>query len=210
MVCAVSLVLTTASAALLQPPSIGQRGCPIGRRDCVILGAASALSPSVSYAEIAEAQPSARVLSADFGMAAEPGRPYIHYLENAEKLAEHLISFADGVDLSVGDALDAEITAFSATYAPRPGALIDGGPVPGINELKTSYDALAYHLARYRGRKLEPLPEALASTVRRNALAAQKRILKVQEAREAAAGTWPTCRGVPLGSRDTQCSTDDF
>ena len=199
---ALPLILTSASAALVRAPSLK-------RRDCVLLGAASALSsPSTAYGVSSEALP-ARALT-EFVVIAEPGRPYLHYLENAEKLAGHLISFADGVDLSLSDPLDAEITAFAATYAPRPGALIDAGPTPGITELKTSYDALAYHFARYRGRDAEPLPEALAGTVRRNALAAQKRIQKVQAARQAAEGTWPTCRGVPLGARDVQCSTEEF
>ena len=112
------------------------------------------------------------------------------------------------MDRSVGEALDSEITAFAATYrdlyAPRPGALVGAGPTPRLSELKTSYDALAYHFARYRRRGLaEPLPNALASTVRRNAVAAQKRIQKTQAAQEAAKGAWPTCRG-PLGSRDAQ------
>ena len=66
------------------------------------------------------------------------------------------------MDRSVGEALDSEITAFAATYrdlyAPRPGALVGAGPTPRLSELKTSYDALAYHFARYRRRGLaEPL-----------------------------------------------------
>jgi len=141
----------------------------------------------------------------------EVSRPFNHYLENADRLASNLVRFAESADLAVGEALDAEITAFATVYAPRPGSLIDAGPTPGLSELKTSYDALAYHFARYRGgRNAEPLPEALASTVRRNALAAQKRIQKTQAVQEAAKGAWPTCRGVPLGSRDTQCSTEEL
>jgi hypothetical protein len=143
----------------------------------------------------------------DFGIATESGRPYIHYLENADKLAGHLVSFADGVDLSVGDSLEEEITAFAATYLPRK---TDGGPLPGIGQLMASCDALSSHLAVYRGRDAAPLPAARADTVRAKALAAQKRIQKVQAARRAAAGAWPSCRGVPLGTRDTQCSTEDF
>ena len=68
-----------------------------------------------------------------------------------------------------------------------------------------------HQLTRYRGQdSAEPLPQALAETVRRNALAAQKRIQKTQRRREDAKGAWPSCRGVPLGSRDTQCSTEDL
>ena len=146
----------------------------------------------------------------DFDLRSEPGRPFIHYLENADQLAEHLLWYAEGADGKVAAALDAEITAFDATYGPRPGiSRIEAGPTPGLSKLKAAYDALADHFARYRGRDVaEPLPEALASMLRSDALVAQKRIRKVRTRREAARGIWPTCRGVPLGSLDTQCSTD--
>ena len=87
-----------------------------------------------------------QLVNTDFDLVPEPGRPYIHYLENAERLAQNLLWFADGVDTAVASALDAEITAFAATYAPRPGDLVGAGPMPGLVELKTAYDALAYHV----------------------------------------------------------------
>ena len=192
----------SASAALLHTPKV------IARRDIVFLALGPALGPTACRAE---ASPTAGPLPRDFDVLPEASRPFNHYLENAERLASNLVCYADGADLSIGEALDGEITAFAAVYAPRPGALIDAGPTPGLSELKTAYDALAYHFARYRGASnAEPLPEALAGTVRRNALAAQNRIKKIRAAQEAAKGVWPTCRGVPLGYRDSQCSTQEM
>lgn len=200
-VSAVAVLLTTANAALVHPKPI------VNRRDCIMLGAVILCPSGRVSASWANGVAEARTPNFDFGIATESGRPYIHYLENADKLARHLVSFADGVDLSVGDSLEEEITAFAATYLPRK---TDGGPLPGIGQLMASCDALSSHLAVYRGRDAAPLPAARADTVRAKALAAQKRIQKVQAARRAAAGAWPSCRGVPLGTRDTQCSTEDF
>ena len=104
----------------------------------------------------------------------------------------------------MGAALDDEITTFAATYAPRPGSLLDAGPTPGLSELKTSYDALAYHFARYGDDTAEPLSDELASTVLRNAVAARKRIKRAI----AAKGRWPACGdALALGSRVASCST---
>ena len=184
---ALLLVLSTPVVAALQPKPT------LARRDLLVLSTAPVLAASRAAAALDAADvPAVRSRPTDFELIPDPGRPYAHYLENAGKLADNLVWFADGVDRGVGKALDAEITSFNAIYAPRPGALVDAGPTPGLSELKTSYDALAYHFARYRAKKIaEPLPDALASTVRRNALAAQKRIQKTQAAREAARGTWP-------------------
>ena len=183
--------------------SLNYRSPKLARRALLI-----AAAPTLITSRVAAVAPDARLSPTDFDLLAEPRTPYIHYLDNADKLCDHLLWFADGVDGNVAAALDAEITAFAATYPPRSEAPPDAGPTPGLSELKTAYDALAYHLARYRGRDtVEPLPEALAVTLRSNAIAAQKRIRKVQTAQEAARGAWPTCRGVPLGTRDSQCST---
>ena len=199
------LTISSASAALLGKPTIA-------RRNVLYVAAAPILTFAPATIIAAPEAPDLQRTLKNFELVPDPGRPHAHYLENAGNLADNLVLFADGgMERSVGEALDAEITAFAAMYAPRPGALVDAGPTPGLSELKTAYDALAYHFARYSGRDAaEPLPDALASTVRRNAIAAQKRIRKTQAAQEAAKGAWPTCRGIPLGARDTQCSTEEL
>ena len=170
----------------------------IARRD-VLIASAPALFASSSRAVAAPAAP------LDFDLLPEPGRPYIHYLDNADKLAGDLLRFVDSGSMSTAAELEAEIVQFAATYSPRPGASNVG---PGYASLKASYDALTFHFARYRGRDAtEPLPATLASTVRSNAEVARKRLRKVKASQERAKGAWPTCQGVPLGSRATQCST---
>ena len=133
------------------------------------------------------------------------GRPYVNYLANAGQLASHLKWYSQRVDASVGAGLDDEIKRFAAIYAPRPGALIDAGVTPGLAELMTAYDALTNHFSRFGSDTSTPLPDALAATVRRNAVVAQKLIKRAQDSR----GKWPTCgpEGRALGSRDTDCST---
>ena len=127
--------------------------------------------------------------STTFGLKAENAnvRPFVYYLENANRLAEHLELYAGGVDPQVGVGLEKEITQFATTYAPRPGSLVDAGPTPGLPELKTAYDALAYHLVRYKADTTTPLPDALASTVLRNSKEALKRIRRAQAVRDSAA-----------------------
>ena len=171
--------------------------------------AIAALAPALLiHAPHAIAVEPMRTPPTDFRLLPE-GRPYVNYLQNAGQLAAHLKWYSQGVDPvdpGVGAALADEITRFSAIYTPRPGALVDStGATPGLTELRTAYDALADHFSRAGCDAQAPLPDALAATVRRNAVAAQKLIRKAQQSR----GKWPTCgpEGGALGSRDMGCST---
>ena len=174
---------------------------PVARRH-VVAAAVPALLASRASAEPPTVP--ARTPPTNFLLLPE-GRPYFNYLQNAGQLASHLKWYSQGVDSSVGPRLDGEITRFAAIYAPPPGALIEAGATPGLAELITAYDALANHFLLNGGDTLTPLPDAVASTVRRNAVTAQKLIKRAQDAR----GKWPACgpEGRALGSRDTDCST---
>ena len=89
-------------------------------------------------------------------------------MENAAKLVSHLQYYAASSDAAVGPQLNAEITKFAAVYAARPGAPTEADSTPGLAELKSAYEALTQHFARYGSDTTTPLSEAEASAVSRN------------------------------------------
>jgi hypothetical protein len=177
------LLLSHASASLVLP-----RAPPLLSRRQFTSTSASVLVVAASSTALATAPPP----PTDFDVLPEPTRPFIHYLTNADKLAANLEWYAEGVDSKewrqVGAALDNQITAFSTTYGSRPGALISGGPQPGMSQLETAYGALAYHFSRYGDSSSEPLPEALKGTILRNVRDAKKGLKRAIAASESAAG----------------------
>lgn len=175
------LLLSHASASLVLPRA------PLLSRRQFTSTSASVLVVAASSTALATAPPP----PTDFDVMPESTRPFIHYLTNADKLAANLEWYAEGVDSKewrqVGAALDSQITAFSTTYGSRPGALISGGPQPGMSQLETAYGALAYHFSRYGDSSSEPLPEALKGTILRNVRDAKKGLKRAIAASESAA-----------------------
>ena len=182
MMAAFLLLLTPAAALRLAPTTTGRREvmlASISRRNVVA-------AVPVLFACARTASAAQRTPPTDFGLTSET-RPFSHYLDNAEKLAYNLDWYANGVDPKVGAALDEQITAFSVMYGQRPGALIDGGPQPGMSQLNTAYDALAYHFSRYGDDTMTPLPEQLTGTILRNVKDAQKQMKRARGAQAGAA-----------------------
>ena len=169
-----ALALTACVCAAFRTPTVT-------RRDAIATLAVFAAPPAIAR----EAAPTT------FDLLPESAnvRPFVHYLENAGQLASHLEWYANGVDSTVGVGLDQEITLFAATYAPRPGSLVDAGPLPGLTELKAAYENLSYHFTRYKADTTTPLPDSLAGTVSRNAREAQKRIERVKALRAESAAS---------------------
>ena len=117
-------------------------------------------------------------------MLPEDEMPYtLNYAVNALKLADHLEWYASTPPNAeweaAGEKLKEEVVLFSAIY--RRNKYTPQGPMPGLNDLQTSYGALSAHFLRYASQPsgyATPLPEALAGTVKRNAAAASKEIRK--------------------------------
>ena len=134
----------------------------------------------------------------DWGLYPE-GRPNTRYVDNAGKVASHLAWYVDGSDSSAtaSAALQTELAQFASIY--QTALRAEGADsMPGLIELKAASDALAEFFDT-----VEPLPASVADTVRRNARTAKK-LLR----RASAASIWPTCRGLPLGTRDTVCAPE--
>ena len=64
------------------------------------------LSSPVLLAGSRVASAASRQPPTDFSVTAEPTRPYSYYIENAAKLADNLVWYANGVDRQVGAALE--------------------------------------------------------------------------------------------------------
>ena len=178
---ALLFVLSFASATLLPSVALSRRTIVQQTASTVFVAAPAAFVALPAWA----APPT------DFEVKPEPTRPFIYYLANAQKLANNLEWYANGDDSKewrqVGAALDDQITAFSTAYGSRPGALIGGGPQPGMSQLTTAYDALAYHFSRYGDDSSEPLPEQLKGTINRNVKEARTAIKRAVSAAAAAA-----------------------
>ena len=112
----------------------------------------------------------------NFALIREESAPYSqHFLQNAAQLADNLEWYTSNVDADVGRQLKAEIVEFAAQY--RRDGYTPYGPMPGLPDLQTAYDALSAHFARYQSTPsgfATPLPEALVGTIERNVANARK------------------------------------
>ena len=199
--CRRSIMKRTLEAALLlilSPASSYRASQAFTRRK--IVAATSLFSSSGLVNQVAAA---GTPTPNDWGLYPE-GRPYTRYIDNAGKVASHLAWYVDGDESSAiaSARLQAELAQFASTYQP---ALRPEGSdsMPGLMELKSASDALAEFLPRDGGVAVGVLPASVADAVRRNARTAKK-LLR----RASAASIWPTCRGLPLGTRDTVCAPE--
>ena len=112
----------------------------------------------------------------NFALIREESAPYSqHFLQNAAQLADNLEWYTSNVDADVGRQLKAEIVEFAAQY--RRDGYTPYGPMPGLPDLQTAYDALSAHFARYQSTPsgfATPLPEALVGTIERNVANARR------------------------------------
>ena len=115
-----------------------------------------------------EASTTASTAPANFALIREESAPYSqHFLQNAAQLADNLEWYTSNVDADVGRQLKAEIVEFAAQY--RRDGYTPYGPMPGLPDLQTAYDALSAHFARYQSTPsgfATPLPEALVGSDR--------------------------------------------
>ena len=171
-----SLFLAAAAAAALRAPP------PVNRR--ALLGAAVAaaapLRPLRADEPAEELPPAPQPLPGgaptNFALIREESAPYSqHFLQNAAQLADNLEWYTSNVDADVGRLLKAEIVEFAAQY--RRDGYTPYGPMPGLPDLQTAYDALSAHFARYQSTPsgfATPLPEALVGTIERNVANARR------------------------------------
>ena len=171
-----SLFLAAAAAAALRAPP------PVNRR--ALLGAAVAaaapLRPLRADEPAEELPPAPPPLPGgaptNFDLIREESAPYSqHFLQNAAQLADNLEWYTSNVDADVGRQLKAEIVEFAAQY--RRDGYTPYGPMPGLPDLQTAYDALSAHFARYQSTPsgfATPLPEALVGTIERNVANARR------------------------------------
>ena len=95
--------LSLCATLLLAPVASALRiSSTFSRRDIL-------LSSPVLLAGARGATAASRQPPTDFSVMAEPTRPYSHYIENAAKLADNLVWYANGVDRQVGTALDGQM-----------------------------------------------------------------------------------------------------
>ena len=176
----ISLLLAVAAAAALRAPP------PINRR--ALLGAAVAaaaplrpLRADEPADELPPAPPPPPLeptpgTPSNFALIREESAPYSqHFLQNAAQLADNLEWYTSNVDADVGRQLKAEIVEFAAQY--RRDGYTPYGPMPGLPDLQTAYDALSAHFARYQSTPsgfATPLPEALVGTIERNVANARR------------------------------------
>ena len=170
----VALALALAAA----PTAAALRVPQLSRRSIATFCAAAALPPRLANADdVSEApQTIASNAPANFALIREESAPYSqHFLQNAAQLADNLEWYTSNVDADVGRQLKAEIVEFAAQY--RRDGYTPYGPMPGLPDLQTAYDALSAHFARYQSTPsgfATPLPEALVGTIERNVANARR------------------------------------
>ena len=164
--------------ALAAAPTAAALSPRLSRRSIATFCAAAALPRRLAIADdVSEApQTTASTVPANFALIREESAPYSqHFLQNAAQLADNLEWYTSNVDADVGRQLKAEIVEFAAQY--RRDGYTPYGPMPGLPDLQTAYDALSAHFARYQSTPsgfATPLPEALVGTIERNVANARR------------------------------------
>ena len=163
--------------ALAAAPIAAALSPHLSRRSIATLCAAAALPRRLAIADdVSEAPQTASNAPANFALIREESAPYSqHFLQNAAQLADNLEWYTSNVDADVGRQLKAEIVEFAAQY--RRDGYTPYGPMPGLPDLQTAYDALSAHFARYQSTPsgfATPLPEALVGTIERNVANARR------------------------------------